>query len=40
LWNGGKKEMTVAELKNFSFTVKRDRVAGGGIGIFKIEANK
>jgi pullulanase/glycogen debranching enzyme len=40
LWNGGKKEMTVAELKNFNFTVKRDRVAGGGIGIFKIETGK
>jgi len=39
LWNGGKKEMTAAELKKFSFTVKRDRVAGGGIGVFKIIEN-
>jgi hypothetical protein len=40
LWNGGTREMTAAELKKFSFTVKRDRVAGGGIGLFKIETGK
>jgi hypothetical protein len=37
LWNGGKKELTFAGLKKFSFTVKKDRTAGGGISIFKIE---
>jgi uncharacterized lipoprotein YddW (UPF0748 family) len=40
LWNGGKKELTLAGLKKFSFTVKKDHTAGGGISIFKIEWDK
>lgn len=38
LWNGGKKEITSEGLRKFTFTVKKDYTAGGGIGIFKIES--
>jgi glycosidase len=37
LWNGGEKEYTPDGLKKFSFTVKKDHTAGGGISVFKIE---
>ena len=38
LWSGETvKTYTEAELGNFACTVKRDRTAGGGLSVFKIE---
>jgi glycosidase len=37
LWNGGEKKWTPDSLKSFSFIVKKDRTAAGGISIFKIK---
>lgn len=38
LWNGGEKTLNVTSSSDFSFTIKKDKVAGGGLGIYKIEA--
>lgn len=37
LWNGGEKTLNVTSSSDFSFTIKKDKVAGGGLGIYKIE---
>lgn len=38
LWNGGEKTLNVTSSSEFSFAIKKDKVAGGGLGIYKIEA--
>lgn len=38
LWRGGVKLIEVKNLPAFSFTIQRDRVAGGGLAVYKIEA--
>lgn len=37
LWNGGSKVVSAKYLSNFSFTIKKDRTAGGGLAVYKIE---
>ena len=36
LWNNKTKEIQGSELINFSFPIKKDKVSGGGIAVFKI----
>lgn len=38
LWNGGEKTLNVTSSSDFSFAIKKDKVAGGGLSIHKIEA--
>lgn len=37
LWNGGEKTMDVKNAADFSFAIKKDKVAGGGLAVYKIE---
>ena len=37
LWNGGEKEINLKNSSEFSFAIKRDKVAGGGLAVYKIE---
>lgn len=37
LWNGTVKEVKVSDLQSFSFSIKKDKIAGGGVAIYKIE---
>jgi len=38
LWNGGDEIKKASDTANFSFQIKRDKVSGGGVAVFKIEA--
>lgn len=37
LWNGGERTITAQEAAAFAFPVKRDKVAGGGLAVFRLE---
>ena len=37
LWNGGEKVVEMKDLPEFSFGIKRDKVAGGGLAVYKME---
>ena len=37
LWNGGERIISVKNTSNFTLTIKKDKTAGGGIAIYKIE---
>lgn len=37
LWNGGEKVVNVKNSSEFSFTIKKDKVVGGGLAVYKIE---
>lgn len=37
LWNGGEKILSLNKTSDFSFTIRKDRVAGGGLAVYKIE---
>lgn len=38
LWNGGEKIVNVKNSIDFTFAIKRDKTAGGGLAVYKIEA--
>lgn len=38
LWQGGEKIIDIKTVTEFSFTIRKDRVAGGGLAVYKIEA--
>jgi len=38
LWNGGSEIRNVADATNLKFQIKKDKVKGGGVAVFKIEA--
>jgi glycosidase len=40
LWNGKKTEVTAAGLDSFPVKIKKDKTAGGGIAIYKIEISR
>ena len=37
LWNGGEKIVNAKDLANFTFSIKKDKTAGGGLAVYKIE---
>jgi len=38
LWNGGEKIIQVKNAAEFTFSIKSDKTAGGGLAVYKIEA--
>jgi hypothetical protein len=38
LWNGAEQIKNISNTTNLTFQIKRDRVQGGGLAVFKIEA--
>jgi len=37
LWNGGNEIKKITDTTNFTFRIKKDKIKGGGIAVFKIE---
>ena len=37
LWNGGERVISAKNASNFTFTIKKDKTAGGGLAVYKIE---
>ena len=40
LWNGGKKELKPDELNSLNISMKKDKIAGGGVAILKLEVER